>query len=103
MLASKHEIVKCFKRLIRNLLCHPRTIGIIARLLMYDNTLTDAEVRTILDDNSVVSTGTDANGSYTCKRPSPELIYKNWYGGQINRKSVKVQNHDGTKISNLQY
>ena len=75
----------------------PVLSGIIARILMFDNTLTDTDIRTILDDNSVVSTGTDENGSYTCKRPSPELIYKNWYGGQINRKSVKVQNFDGTK------
>lgn len=75
----------------------PVLSAIISRLLMYNNTLTDAEVRTILDENSIITTGTDENGSYTCKRPSPELIYKNWYGGQINRKSVKVQNHDGTK------
>ena len=78
----------------------PLLSGIIARLLMYDNTITHDEMRTILDNNSITSTGTtyDSNvgyHSYTCKRPSAELLFKNYYGGQILRKSVKVQNPAG--------
>ena len=81
----------------------PLLSGIIARLLMYDNTITHADMRTILDNNSITSTGTtyDSNlgyHSYTCKRPSAELLFKNYYGGQILRKSVKVQNPAGKEI-----
>ena len=77
----------------------PLLSGIIARLLMHDNTITHAQMRTILDDNSITSTGTDENGTaYTCKRPSAELLFKNYYGGQILRKSVKVQNSAGKEV-----
>lgn len=81
----------------------PLLSGIIARLLMYDNTITHDEMRTILDDNSINSTGTtyDSNvgsHSYTCKRPSAELLFKNYYGGQILRKSVKIQNPAGKDV-----
>ena len=70
--------------------------GIIARLLMHDNTITHDEMRTILDSNSITSTGTDNNGTnYTCKRPSAELLFKNHYGGQILRQSVDVQHPSG--------
>ena len=59
----------------------PLLSGIIARLLMYDNTITHDEMRTILDNNSITSTGTtyDSNvgyHSYTCKRPSAELLLR---------------------------
>jgi len=81
----------------------PLLSGIIARLLMYDNSITHSQMRTILDDNSSNSTGTtyDSNvgsHSYTCKRPSAELLFKNYYGGQIERKSVKVQNPAGKEV-----
>ena len=36
--------------------------------------------------------------SYTCKRPSAELLFKNYYGGQILRKSVKIQNPEGKEV-----
>ena len=70
--------------------------GIIARLLMHDNAIEHDEMRTILDANAIVSTGTDNNGTtYTCKRPSAELLFKNHYGGQILRQSVDVQHPSG--------
>jgi hypothetical protein len=54
--------------------------GIIARLLMHNNAIEHDEMRTILDANAIVSTGTDNNGTtYTCKRPSAELLFKNHY------------------------
>ena len=70
----------------------PLLSGIIARLLMHDNTITHDEMRTILDDNSITL------NPYTCKRPSAELLFKNYYGGQILRKSVKVQNPSGKEV-----
>jgi hypothetical protein len=77
----------------------PLLSGIIARLLMHDNTLSHAQIRTILDNNSITSTGTFSGGNpYTCKRPSAELLFKNYYGGQILRKSVKVQNPEGKSV-----
>jgi hypothetical protein len=70
--------------------------GIIARLLMHDNTITHEEMRGILNTNSITSTGTDNNGSgYSCKRPSAELLFKNYYNGQILRQSVDVQHTSG--------
>lgn len=77
----------------------PLLSGIIARLLMHDNSITHSQMRTILDNNSITSTGTDENGTaYTCNRPSAELLFKNYYGGKIERKSVKVQNPAGKEI-----
>jgi len=74
----------------------PLLSGIIARILMHDNTVTHDQMRQILDNHSIVSTVTNSDGTmYTCRRPSGELLFKNYYGGSIERKSVRVKNHDG--------
>lgn len=74
----------------------PILSGIIARLLMYDNEISHEEMREILDENSVESSGTlSVSGPYTCKRPSAELLFKNYYEGEILRRSVAVENDAG--------
>jgi hypothetical protein len=77
----------------------PVLAGIVSRLLMYNNQLTPNEIVSILNENSVVSTGIDDYGTaYECHRPSGKQLFQNFYGGKISNQSIRVTHENGKSI-----